>query len=78
MKDLLLLMIYTWGDFKNYTIEESAEKAIKAGATFLLYSNNPLAAKGYDNFKISYEIPAQIIAHFKKKIREGDLELEKL
>ena len=30
----------------------------------------------FDNFKISYEIPAQIRTHFKKKIREGDTDLE--
>ncbi len=60
---------------KNYSFEKSTILALKAGATFLLYSNNPLAAKGYDEFQINTMLPNDVIHLVKNQILGGDTEL---
>ena len=60
----------------NYSFEESTILALKAGCTFLLYSNNPLAAKGVNDFQVDLMLPDKIIDLVKHRITvEQDQEL---
>ncbi len=55
---------------------QSAILGLKAGITFLLYGNNPLAAKGYEGFVVDIELPLKVINAIKLAIEQGDRELE--
>lgn len=64
------------GENQESAQAQAAVLGLKAGVTFLLYGNNPLAAKGYEGFVADVTLPVKIIDAVKLAIEQGDAELE--
>lgn len=65
-----------FGENQESAQAQAAVLGLKAGVTFLLYGNNPLAAKGYEGFVVDVALPVKVIDAVKLAIQQGDAELE--
>lgn len=61
---------------KNYGLREAIIRSIKAGINILIFSNNPAAAKGVDNFTPDPNLPDKIIAIIKQAVKTGEISRE--
>ena len=58
---------------KNYGLEEIVLSAVEAGVDMLMFSNNPLAAKGVEGFKPDPEIPSKVVKIVSDGVKSGRL-----
>lgn len=57
----------------NYGLEEIVLSAVEAGVDMLMFSNNPLAAKGVEGFKPDPEIPSKVVKIVSDGVKSGRL-----
>jgi len=63
---------------KNYGLEESVVAAINAGVDILIFSNNPSAAKGFDNFQPDPDLPLKVRDIVTRAVADGRIALSQI
>ncbi len=66
------------GILKHFDFEDTVRNALHAGSDLLMFSNNPLAAKGYDKFVVDHEISKRVSAIIEEELRAGRYTVEQL
>lgn len=70
--------LHMGGILNRFKLEEAARKALHAGADLLMFSNNPLAAKGVEGFKPDPEVSDKVAAVIEEELKAGRYTLEQL
>jgi beta-N-acetylhexosaminidase len=63
---------------KNYGFAEAVVLTINAGVDILIFSNNPAAAKGVENFQPDPDLPSKVADIVIRAVRAGNIKPERL
>lgn len=70
--------LHMGGILNKFKLEEAARTALHAGADLLMFSNNPLAAKGVKDYKPDLEVSEKVAAVIEEEIAAGRYTLAQL